>query len=282
MFKQILEQTSKAAEQSIPLADGDYRDENGRLMCGICNTPKESIIEVKTLNIKSVARCMCKCAAEKYEREQAEFNKRLAQNEIYVARSVGIQDKKILAYTFANDDGQNLKISDLARRYVDKFAEMRANNCGLLLYGDTGTGKSFFAGCIGNALIDKGYTVLATSITRLINQIFSTTEKNELLRDICNYDLLIIDDIGAERETSYTIEQVYTVIDERYKSNKPVIFTTNTDPQTFSGAVDIGHKRTYDRILEMCTPVKVEGQRRKQAGQEKAKMLKDILYGGGA
>lgn len=280
MFGEILEQASRAAEQSIPQASGDYIGESGLLTCGLCNTPKE--VEVSFLGNNKIVRCMCKCAAERHEREQAAFKAKLEQNEIKKLRSVGIQDKKILAYTFANDDGSNPKISDLARRYVDKFAEMKKNNCGLLLYGETGTGKSFFAGCIGNALIDKGVSVLATSITRLINQIFSTDDKNALLRDICNYDLLIIDDIGAERETSYTIEQVYTVIDERYKSNKPVIFTTNTDPQTFARAVDIGHKRTYDRILEMCAPVKVEGQRRKQAGQAKAKKLSEILYSGGA
>lgn len=279
MYAQIIDEISKAAEQAIITQPDDFKGADGLLMCGKCRTPKECEIEIKELNIKSVVRCLCKCEKEKDERERAAFQAMQKQIEINKLRSVGIQDKKLIAYTFENDDGSNPKISDLARRYVDKFAEMKANNCGLLLHGDTGTGKSFFAGCIGNALIDKGVSVLATSVTRLINQLFDAENKNALLRDICSYDLLIIDDIGAERETSYTVEQVFTVIDERYKSNKPVIFTTNTDPQQFANAEDIQRKRIFDRILEMCTPVKVEGQRRKEAGRAKAKKLTEILYG---
>lgn len=278
MFAQVIGNLKSNAEQAIKQQPEDYRGGNGLLMCGKCRTAKEIEIEVKELNIKSVVRCLCKCEKEKDDREQAEFKARQEQIEINRLRCVGIQDKKIIAYTFSNDDGSNPKISDLARRYVDKFEEMKKNNCGLLLYGDTGTGKSFFAGCIGNALIDNGVSVLATSITRLINQLFNAENKNALLRDICSYDLLIIDDLGAERSTDYAIEQVYTVIDERYKSNRPIICTTNEEPEKIANAPDVQHKRIYDRILEMCTPVKVEGQRRKAAGQEKARKLAEILY----
>lgn len=279
MYAEILNGISKTAEQAIPENSEDYRNADGLLMCGNCRTAKEIEIEVKELDIKSVVRCLCKCEKEKDDREQAAFKEMQEQIRIRQLRSVGITDNKILAYTFTNDDGSNPKISDLARRYVERFEEMKINNCGLLFHGDTGTGKSFIAGCIGNALIDKGVSVFATSVPRLINQLFDADNKNALLRDICSYDLVIIDDIGAERATEYAIEQLYTIIDERYKSNKPVICTTNTDPQSFSNAPDIQRKRIYDRILEMCTPVKVEGQRRKAAGQAKAKKLSELLYG---
>lgn len=278
MYGQIINDLKKSAEQAIQQQPDDYRNENGLLMCGKCSTPKEIEIEIKELNIKNVVRCICKCEKEKDDREREQFQAMQQQIEINKLRCNGIQDKKILSYTFNNDDGSNPKISDLARRYVDKFDEMKKNNCGLLLYGDTGTGKSFIAGCIGNALIDRGVSVLATSITRLINQLFNAENKNALLRDVCSYDLLIIDDLGAERSTDYAIEQVYTVIDERYKSNLPVICTTNEEPAKIANAPDVQHKRIYDRILEMCTPVKVEGQRRKAAGQEKARKLSEILY----
>lgn len=277
MYEMILDGISKTAEQAITENADDYRNADGLLYCGKCRTAKECVIELfgKTKTV----RCICKCEKERDDAEKARFNAMQEQIRIRQLRSVGITDKKILAYTFKNDDGNNPQISDLARRYVERFGEMKANNCGLLLHGDTGTGKSFYAGCIGNALIDKGVSVFATSVPRLLNLIFDTANKSALLRDICSYDLVIIDDIGAERATEYAIEQLYTIIDERYKSNKPVICTTNIEPQAFSNAPDIQRKRIYDRILEMCTPVEVKGQRRKAAGQAKAKMLNDLLYG---
>lgn len=276
MFNKILDNINKTAEQAIKQQPNDYKNADGLLMCGNCQTPKE--VNVEFLGIKKTVRCLCKCEKEKDDRERAEFKTRQEQIEINRLRSVGIQDKKILSYKFENDDGRNDKIGDLARRYAENFEEIKANNCGLLFWGDTGTGKSFFAGCIGNALVDKGYSVMATSITRLINQLFAAENKNTLLRELCGYDLIIIDDIGAERSTDYATEQVYTVIDERYKSNKPVIITTNTEPQELANATDIQRRRIYDRLLEMCTPIKVEGQRRKEAGQAKAKKLAEILF----
>ena len=277
MFAKALDEIKETAARAIPEEISDRRDESGLLICGNCGTHKET--KVSFLGVEKVVRCLCKCAKEADDRERAEFAARQEMIKINNMRSAGIQDKKILSYTFANDDGKNAKVSNLARRYVDKFAEMQKENCGLLLYGDTGTGKSFVAGCIGNALIDKGVSVFATSVTRLINQIFSAGDVNALLKDLCRYELLIIDDIGAQRGTDYATEQVYTIIDERYKSNKPIIFTTNTDPQTFSSEQDIQYRRIYDRILEMCVPIKVEGQRRKAAGQAKAKIMSKILYG---
>ena len=48
----------------------------------------------------------------------------------------------------------------LAHNYVDNWEKMKSNSSGLLLWGDVGTGKSFFAGCIANALLEKGVPVL--------------------------------------------------------------------------------------------------------------------------
>ena len=277
LFEKIIDNVNTAAKKAATANAEDYKNEIGLLICGKCNTPKQ--VNVSFNNIHKTVNCLCKCGQAALEKEAAEFAAMQERIEIKRKRSVGIQDKKLISYNFKNDDKQNAQISDLARRYVQNFKEIKKNNCGLLLYGDTGTGKTFYAGCIANALIDNGYSVLATSITRLINQIFNSSDKNAILRDICSYDLLIIDDIGAERSTEYTAEQVYTIIDERYKSNKPVVITTNVNIKTIDSITDLQYKRTYDRLLEMCTPVCVKGQRRRAAGQAKTKKFTEILYG---
>ena len=77
----------------------------------------------------------------------------------------------------------------------------------------------------------------------------------------------IIDDLGAERESDYALETVYRVVDERYKSKKPMIITTNLTLDDLCKPGDMDHQRIYDRVLEMCVPVVFKGDsiRRKRA-----------------
>ena len=275
---EVIDKLAEVTKVANPECNGDYRNEDGLLICGKCHTAKECKITVPMFEGTRIVSCVCKCKREQLNAEEEERKELMRKQEIDRMRSIGIQDKKIIEYNFENDDRQNTAVGNIARKYVDKFSQMKEKNFGILFYGDTGTGKSFFAGCIANALIDKGIPVLATSITRLINQLFSVEDKNELIKDICKYDLLIIDDIGAERSTDYALEQVYTLIDERYKSNKPMIITTNLSYEEMSNATDLKLKRIYDRILEKCYPIKVEGQRRRETGFKNMREMNNLLF----
>lgn len=278
LFENVLDKIVNTAEQATaekPATEStnDYIGDDGLKHCGNCGGAKQIVTEA--MGIVKTVNCICKC-----QRERDEALKTLNQRYIEIGknRSVGIQDKKLTSYNFQSDDGSNPQIRDFAERYVKNFKGAKENNLGVIFYGEWGTGKSFFAGCIANALLDVGFSVLATSVVRLTNHLFKETDKNAFLRELCSYDLLIIDDLGAEQDSEYKKEQIFSIIDERYKSDKPVIITTNLNPQTFSEITD-GRGRSYNRILEMCTPVEVQGQRRKAVGQAKAKMLNDLLYG---
>ena len=72
--------------------------------------------------------------------------------------------------------------------------------------------------------------------------------------------LLIIDDLGTERNTDYGLEKVYNIIDSRYLSGKPLILTTNLSLQEMRETTDIRYRKVYDRIFEMCYPVQVIGK----------------------
>ena len=85
-------------------------------------------------------------------------------------------------------------------------------------------------------------------------------EKNEYLKSLNQYKLLIIDDLGVERDTSYALETVYLVIDERYKSGQPFIITTNLSLEELRNPADLEHGRIYDRIMERCVPVAFSGK----------------------
>ena len=92
--------------------------------------------------------------------------------------------------------------------------------------------------------------------------------------------MLILDDFGMERGTEYGLEQVYNVVDSRYRSQKPLIVTTNLTLEELQHPEDTAHARIYDRLLEMCCPVFFTGENiRKSTAQGKMERLKGLMNG---
>ena len=81
-----------------------------------------------------------------------------------------LQDRHLHDFTFVNDNGQN-PLMEKAHAYVGNWKEAYRENIGLLLFGDVGTGKSFFTGCIANALIEQDIPVLMTNIPLVLNRL---------------------------------------------------------------------------------------------------------------
>lgn len=261
-------------------AEGDYIDSEGFLVCGRCGTRKQR--KVMLMGINRIVTCMCKCESERYDREEEERIARERMARIKAARAEGIQDTKMLDCTFERDDEQNKTISDLAHKYVDHWEEMYDANQGLVLTGDVGCGKTFIAGCIANALIDKGVPVLATDFAKILSALENEKDRGEYIRSLDRYGLLIVDDLGAERQSEWALEQVYAVVNGRYKAKKPAIFTTNISAEELKNPKDVRYSRIYDRIMEMCIPIVVKGQsRRKNIAEEKKAAARKILFGGG-
>ena len=148
----------------------------------------------------------------------------------------------------------------MAKKYAEKFPEMYRKNQGLLLYGPVGTGKSFTAACIGNYLLNNAKSVIMTSFVKILQDIWENTKEAEYITILNSASLLIIDDLGTERETDYALEKVYNIIDSRVRANKPMIITSNLELNDMMNCDDIRKKRIYDRILECCYPVYVGGK----------------------
>jgi len=167
----------------------------------------------------------------------------------------------------------------MAHSYVERWEQMKEGNHGLLLWGKVGTGKSYFAGCIANALMEQEIPVRMTNFALILNDLAASFEgRNEYIDRLCRYPLLIIDDFGMERGTEYGLEQVYNVIDSRYRSGKPLIVTTNHTPDMLENPQDTAHARIYDRLIEMCSPVCFTAKNfRKEAAKAKLDRLKELL-----
>lgn len=275
-YEQIFKNAMQTSEEANPIRDGDYVGENGLWYCGACNTPKQIAITVLGAVYKPFCNCECekqRLATEEEHKKQLEFKNRVKE-----LRRSGFPDTDMLQWTFANDDMENEQITKAMRRYVDNFPELRKQGKGLLLYGNVGRGKTYAACEVANALIDKGYSVLVTNFSRVLNTLQSTYEKQEYIDSLNGYALLVIDDLGIERSTEYAKEQVYNIIDARYRANLPMIITTNLSIDKIKNPTDIETGRIYDRIIEKCFPIEVKGQnRRHKAVRETYGDMKDLL-----
>ena len=258
----------------------DYTGEDGLLYCGKCRTPKEAYFPADKIALfgrdRHPAECDCQ-RTQRMEREAAE-QQRKHRDKVEELKRRGFTDPSMREWTFANDNGRNPQIKT-AHSYVAKWEKMQAGNHGLLLWGSVGTGKSYLAGCIANALMEQEISVKMTNFAAVLNDLAATFEgRNEYISKLCRYPLLIIDDFGMERGTEYGLEQVYNVIDSRYRSGKPLIVTTNLSLDELNNPPDTAHKRIYDRVTEMCTPVCFSGVNfRREKAQEKMERLKKLM-----
>ena len=165
------------------------------------------------------------------------------------------------------------------KAFVEHWADIYRENTGLLMTGPVGTGKTFAAACIANALIERGVPVLMTSFPVILGT--SKYDLNDVIRQAQEYDLIIVDDLGAERDTDYALEIMFQFVDARYRSGKPMIVTTNLSPQEMRKTTTLALSRIYDRVLEMCLPmVFTGGSRRAERRTAKRGILREILNGG--
>lgn len=258
--------------------EGDYRDENGLLMCGKCHTQKECVLTKPDGTTRTV-RCACDCSVKQNEKEAEEKRKRDRMQYLDSMRRTGFPDAEMRKWTFTESDHADPKIENVARKYASNFNTMREKGIGLLLCGSVGTGKSFLAASIANTLIDQGTPCLMTNFSRIISRVSEKFGGDQKYLDNLNrFDLLIIDDLGAERDTEFTWEKVMDVIDARYRAGLPIIITTNLSMKQLSDQSDIRRQRVYSRLREMCVFLEVQGvDRRGKKMQDKMASAKSLL-----
>ena len=260
------------------LREDEYLGEDGLIYCSKCRTARQKRIAFAGKMIEP--RCMCACQTAAYEQQEQERKHREFLDRVEKNRSVGLTDPVLRKHTFENDLGYNPKQMDMAKQFVRHWDEFKKDSMGLLLWGPVGTGKSFIAGCIANALLDQGVPVMMTNFARLLNKLTDmyAGDRNAYIDSFNSFPLLIIDDLGVERNSEFAREQVFSVIDSRYRSQLPMIVTTNLTPEQMRNPEDLARERIYDRVLERCTPIRVDSQNiRKQNKMDNLKKSKRLL-----
>jgi DNA replication protein DnaC len=267
--------------------EGDYVADDGLLCCGTCHEPKVRVLPIPVFmrdeygeSIQRPRECLCqrrRIALQEAAKEDKRHREAVAR-----LLSVGLKDERLLSCTFAADDGQEARTGETCRRYAEKWAEMRAKNIGMILWGQVGSGKTFYAAAIANALIEREVGVILTGLPDIAARMSADygDDREDVLNEIRNIPLLILDDVGFERTTPTGLENAYTILNTRYQSGRPLIVTTNLTPDEIKSPPDIAHKRALDRIVEMC-PVVLQSKtaRRQGIAAEKRMDALEILYG---
>ena len=276
----ILSAIIDTADAANTAPDDYINPEDGLKYCGKCHTPKEAYFAEKH-RFNGIDRhpTDCKCAAEERERREAEMREFNRINHINLLRSEAFSDIPAAAWRFDNAPVMTKQLIK-AKEYAEKWDDFSREGIGLLLFGNVGTGKSYAAGCIANALIDRMISVLYVDMTDVVNRMQGNfgADRDSYLKRITRPDLLILDDLGAERNTNYGKERVFDIVNRRLLSRKPMIITTNIALSVMQKATNLDDRRIYDRVLEVCVPVLFDGENfRKSNATENLKKAAQIL-----
>ena len=159
------------AAAGVELAEDEYIDpSDGLIHCKKCGGQRQTVVPCFGKSGYFMPRCICQCQREAEEQRKAAEERQRRMERIKRRKAQGLQDRYLYDYTFSNDNGQN-PLMDKAHAYVENWKEAYKSNIGLLLFGDVGTGKSFFAGCIANALLDQDVPVLMTNFPTILNRL---------------------------------------------------------------------------------------------------------------
>jgi DNA replication protein DnaC len=150
------------------------------------------------------------------------------------------------------------------RKFVREVGENLDKGRGLWFYGDVGTGKTSLAMLISKAALEAGRSVAIYSVPRLLADIKETYEDDsgrsyaDLFGRLCEVDLLHLDDLGAEKRTEWVLEQLYSIVNERWQNERSILVTSN--PGVDELREQIG-QRTVSRLEEVTgTPIPMMGR----------------------
>jgi DNA replication protein DnaC len=153
-------------------------------------------------------------------------------------------------------DPRQAPVYKAVKGYVEEIDDRLDDGEGLWLMGDVGTGKTTLAMLVSKAAVEAGRTVAIYSLPRLLSRIRRTYDAEageqsygEFFERLTQVDLLHIDDLGAEKRSDWVLEQLYSIVNERYESQRSVVVTTNLDQAALEEQIG---PRTVSRLVEIC------------------------------
>ena len=253
-------------EEIILSPDEYFNPDDGLVYCSKCHNPKEIWLYSPVFSTPKKGIIACLCEKEKIQKQEEE--KRHRENEDKKKRlyqSSGFPEG-LMKCTFDKAEDYHPDLVLYAKNYAERLVNDPGFSQGLLLYGPPGTGKTYMAACVGNYLIQSLQPVLHASVGYLLsgyNDCRFQSEINgssaEFLKNLLNYRLIVLDDLGSEYKSEYQNSLLFDIINFLDIHQKPMVITTNISPNDLAHPSEIGRSRIYDRIIKNCLMIAVMG-----------------------
>lgn len=246
---------------TIVKLEGDITFENdGLKYCVVCQEALQT--RLTHHNNEYVLPVPCSCIRE-LEEKQKRYELYLANLERIPIEFRGVSLKDL-----------TVKV-DFVKPFINQFQEIfKPRAKGLYIFGDKGCGKTFACKCIINELCKQEVKVFAIRFAKLLD-IYSNFKDPQGIKDvenkIKNSHLIYLDDLGATRETDFSIEKINDIVNFMYELKIPIIITSNLSRKELADKLNDDIGRAYDRLFERCHPVKITTPsfRRLKAQEEK-------------
>lgn len=222
------------------------------------------------------------CSCEKKRREEEDklqFEEKLAITKkakiekFFKMSQLGERFRNISFQNWENREGTEL-VYKTCEDFVINFEQYRKTGESLLIYGNPGNGKTHLSAAMAGYLLKKGYSVIFQVVPDMLDKIRATYSSNqeseiEIVNSLISADLLILDDLGAQKLSEWNESKIYQIINARYAKKLPIVITANIPLLTFETYTG---SRVWDRLLEICTIVENQGESyRKKAAMERIK-----------
>jgi DNA replication protein DnaC len=199
--------------------------------------------------------------------DQREWEHMRRDARVATLRSRSGLSKRMRGYTFANFkpyvSPSAARATEKVETYIKSWEENRESGRGLYFCGGVGTGKTHLAVAVMNELMQrKRVPSLFVTVPEFLDNLREAymipgRDLDEWMEAVKNADLLVLDDLGAEKPNPWVRERLFVVVNHRYREALPTLFTSNIGPRDL--ATQLG-ERTASRIIAMCDWISLEGE----------------------
>jgi len=192
-------------------------------------------------------------------------DRRMARRRARGVRSVIPRRYRDVSLEIARNDGVNPVVLKVVGDFLEEIGARLDKGHGLWLAGSVGSGKTALAMLVSKTALEAGRTVAIYSLPKLLARIRATYEKDlggdsytQFFDRLISVDLLHVDDLGVEKRSDWVLEQLYSVVNERYEAERSMVVTTNLEQPALEEQIG---ERTVSRMIEICgPPLTIDGE----------------------
>lgn len=275
-------------EYKLNILEDEFADELGLPICKKCLQPRYYLSKEDNICVRAA----CECQSKQFEIQRDNEISKCNQQKLQALREYSLMGKKYFNCTFENStiNEINKVVYEKCQKYTEHAKIMCENGLGLYIFGPNGSGKTHLLACICNRLIEFGYRCYFTNFFEIFKAIkqanfIKDISESEFLNKINEVDFLFIDDLGKEflarevgqNSAKWLEEKIFDVINKRYNSKLPIIFSGNYSIQELGTVLDLD-RSILERINEISARcLYLTGQNfRKNLQQSNSELLKKL------